>query len=75
MLVLIISSIKSYCHINFLVWFPLIFHFIIFFRCLDKRYEQRVRTVGPGLKLRVELHTDEPGMAGQLDDFHELVIG
>src|SRR5207244_5670202 len=36
--------------------------------------EQRVRPRGPRFELRVELTTDEPGMIGKLDHFHQRAV-
>src|SRR5574337_138235 len=42
---------------------------------LDERREERVGFPRPRSELRVELAGDEPGMVGQLDDLHELLLG
>src|SRR3990172_6370498 len=42
---------------------------------LDEGGEERVRLPRPGAQLRVELAGHEPGVVGELDDFHELLLG
>ena len=37
----------------------------------DEGGEERVRLEGPGFQLWVELHADEPGMVGDLDDLRQ----
>ena len=41
---------------------------------LDEAGEQRMRAQRLGLELRMELHRQEPRMAGQLDDLDELAV-
>src|SRR6266571_4877521 len=41
----------------------------------DETREQRMRSRGPGLELRMELAADEPRMLRILDDLHQLAIG
>jgi hypothetical protein len=43
-------------------------------RRADEGAEERVRLEGPGLELRVELHRDEPGMVGALDDLRQQSV-
>src|SRR3989304_5486687 len=42
---------------------------------LDEGGEERMRLPRPGAQLRVELAGHEPGMVGELDDLHELLLG
>src|SRR5690242_8484306 len=44
-------------------------------RRADESREQRVRTRGPGLELRVELAADEPGVIGELDHLDQRAVG
>src|SRR5437660_1156064 len=41
----------------------------------DEVAEERMRPVGPGAKLRVELRADHPGMVAQLADLDERAVG
>ena len=40
-------------------------------RGADEGGKERVRLEGPRFQLRVELHADEPGMVGDLDDLRQ----
>src|SRR3990172_9470669 len=42
---------------------------------VDEGGEERMRLPRPGAQLRVELAGHEPGMVGELDDLHELLLG
>src|SRR3990172_7531897 len=42
---------------------------------LDEGGKERMRLPRPGAQLRVELAGHEPGMVGELDDLHELLLG
>jgi hypothetical protein len=42
---------------------------------LDQPQKEGVRAVGAGAKLGMELGGDEKGVAGQLDDLHQAVVG
>src|SRR5216684_1246723 len=44
-------------------------------RGADERGEERVRLERFRFELGMELHADEPGMAGKLDDLGQLAIG
>ena len=41
----------------------------------NERREQRMRVEGAGFELGVELHADEPGVVGQLDDLGQQPVG
>src|SRR3972149_4920117 len=42
---------------------------------LDEGGEERMGLPRPGAQLRMELAGHEPGMVGELDDLHELLLG